>query len=149
MSLSWLQSDGLYLTLSLRRRERAGELEEGEVRDLAEPQPKKKKEELDPLLTRTGHSQTPLPVLLIHVLNHHTIRTAISLSHTGGAYIPPAKLRMMQAQIKDKNSVAYQKLAWEALKKSINGLINKVSLSSPGHLQNTHKVFLLYVCSDP
>lgn len=39
-----------------------------------EPPPKKKKEELDPILTRTG-----------------------------GAYIPPAKLRMMQAQITDKN----------------------------------------------
>ena len=36
---------------------------------------------------------------------------------------------MMQAQIQDKNSVAYQKLAWEALKKSINGLINKVLYS--------------------
>lgn len=39
-----------------------------------EPPPKKKKEDLDPILTRTG-----------------------------GAYIPPAKLRMMQAQITDKN----------------------------------------------
>ena len=35
---------------------------------------------------------------------------------------------MMQAQIQDKSSVAYQKLAWEALKKSINGLINKVCM---------------------
>lgn len=40
----------------------------------AEPPVKKKKEELDPILTRTG-----------------------------GAYIPPAKLRMMQAQITDKS----------------------------------------------
>nr|KAF6494439.1 CWC22 spliceosome associated protein-like protein [Rousettus aegyptiacus] len=39
-----------------------------------EPTAKKKKDELDPLLTRTG-----------------------------GAYIPPAKLRMMQEQITDKN----------------------------------------------
>lgn len=39
-----------------------------------EPPVKKKKEELDPILTRTG-----------------------------GAYIPPAKLRMMQAQITDKS----------------------------------------------
>ena len=49
------------------------------------------------------------------------------MSDSGGAYIPPAKLRMMQAQIQDKSSVAYQRIAWEALKKSINGLINKVS----------------------
>ncbi|KAF5903357.1 pre-mRNA-splicing factor CWC22, partial [Clarias magur] len=41
-----------------------------------EPPVKKRKEELDPILTRTG-----------------------------GAYIPPAKLRMMQAQITDKSSM--------------------------------------------
>lgn len=29
-------------------------------------------------------------------------------SKTGGAYIPPAKLRMMQEQITDKSSEAYQ-----------------------------------------
>jgi pre-mRNA-splicing factor CWC22 len=33
---------------------------------------------------------------------------------------------MMQQNITDKNSEAFQRLAWEALKKSINGLINKV-----------------------
>lgn len=49
---------------------------------------------------------------------------------TGGAYIPPAKLRMMQQQITDKHSESYQRLAWEALKKSINGLINKVNISN-------------------
>lgn len=49
---------------------------------------------------------------------------------TGGAYIPPAKLRLMQAQITDKSSLAFQRLAWEALKKSIHGLINKVNVSN-------------------
>jgi len=48
-------------------------------------------------------------------------------TRTGGAYIPPAKLRMMQAAITDKSSAQFQRLAWEALKKSINGLINKVN----------------------
>ncbi|NWY76535.1 CWC22 factor, partial [Erithacus rubecula] len=62
---------------------------------------KRKKEEVDPILTRTG-----------------------------GAYIPPAKLRMMQEQITDKNSLAYQRMSWEALKKSINGLVNKVNVSN-------------------
>ncbi|XP_076449470.1 uncharacterized protein LOC143285903 [Babylonia areolata] len=51
-------------------------------------------------------------------------------TRTGGAYIPPAKLRMMQAQITDKSSVEYQRMAWEALKKSINGLVNKVNVSN-------------------
>jgi len=52
------------------------------------------------------------------------------LTRTGGAYIPPARLRMMQEAIADKSSAAYQRLTWEALKKSINGLVNKVGLSS-------------------
>jgi len=33
----------------------------------------------------------------------------------------------MQESITDKSSMAFQRLAWEALKKSINGLINKVN----------------------
>lgn len=49
---------------------------------------------------------------------------------TGGAYIPPARLRQMQARITDKSSEAYQRIAWEALKKSIHGLINKVNVSN-------------------
>lgn len=49
-------------------------------------------------------------------------------SRSGGAYIPPAKLRAMQAEAaKDKMSAEYQRLSWDALRKSINGLINKVS----------------------
>jgi pre-mRNA-splicing factor CWC22 len=52
------------------------------------------------------------------------------LMRTGGAYIPPAKLRLMQAKITDKTSLAFQRLAWESLKKSIHGLINKVNVSN-------------------
>lgn len=51
-------------------------------------------------------------------------------SRTGGAYIPPARLKMMQANIKDKGSMEFQRIAWEALKKSINGLINKVNVAN-------------------
>lgn len=53
-------------------------------------------------------------------------------SKTGGAYIPPAKLRLMQKEITDKTSPAYQRIAWEALKKSIHGYINKVNTSNIG-----------------
>lgn len=56
----------------------------------------------------------------------------ILTSRTGGAYIPPAKLRLMQAEITDKTSAAYQRIAWEALKKSIHGYINKVNTSNIG-----------------
>ncbi|ESN94139.1 hypothetical protein HELRODRAFT_115201 [Helobdella robusta] len=52
------------------------------------------------------------------------------MTKTGGAYIPPAKLKMMQAQITDKSSAQYQRIAWEALKKSIHGLINKVTAAN-------------------
>lgn len=48
-------------------------------------------------------------------------------SRSGGAYIPPARLRAMQAEAsKDKSSPEYQRLSWDALRKSINGMINKV-----------------------
>lgn len=53
-------------------------------------------------------------------------------SKTGGAYIPPARLRLMQAEITDKASQAYQRIAWEALKKSIHGYINKVNVDNIG-----------------
>ncbi|XP_075465036.1 pre-mRNA-splicing factor CWC22 homolog isoform X2 [Ascaphus truei] len=79
--------------------------ERTEEQTSAEPPVKKKKDELDPILTRTG-----------------------------GAYIPPAKLRMMQEQITDKSSLAYQRMSWEALKKSVNGLINKVNVSNIGNI---------------
>lgn len=56
------------------------------------------------------------------------------LTRTGGAYIPPARLKMMQEGIEDKSSEAYQRISWEALKKSINGLVNKVNTSNIGNI---------------
>ena len=53
-------------------------------------------------------------------------------SKTGGAYIPPTKLRLMQKTMSDKTGVEFQRLSWEALKKSINGLINKVNSPNIG-----------------
>lgn len=47
---------------------------------------------------------------------------------SGGAYIPPAKLKLLQGAINDKSSPEYQRLTWEALKKSIHGLVNKVNI---------------------
>ena len=48
-------------------------------------------------------------------------------TRAGGVYIPPARLRQMQQTITDKSSKEYQRITWEALKKSINGLINKAN----------------------
>ena len=53
---------------------------------------------------------------------------------SGGTYIPPARLRALQAQIQedtsDEGARLKQKLHWEALKKSITGIINKVNLGN-------------------
>lgn len=49
---------------------------------------------------------------------------------TGGAYIPPMKLRMMQAQLQEKNTEAYQRFHWEQIKKRIHGQINRVNVSN-------------------
>ena len=54
---------------------------------------------------------------------------------SGGTYVPPARLRALQAEIgTDPQSKEYQRMAWEALKKSINGLINKVNVSNIKHI---------------
>ncbi|KAK4196481.1 putative pre-mRNA-splicing factor cwc-22 [Triangularia verruculosa] len=47
-----------------------------------------------------------------------------------GVYLPPQKLRALQAAITDKSSKEYQRMAWEALKKSINGLVNKINTAN-------------------
>ena len=57
-----------------------------------------------------------------------TTATMSSKTLTGGAYIPPAKLKLLQAAITDKSSAEFQRLSWEALKKSIHGLVNKVNI---------------------
>jgi len=51
---------------------------------------------------------------------------------TGGVYIPPFKLAQMKAQMEamEKTSKEYQRLTWGELRKSINGLINKVSVGN-------------------
>ncbi|GAA6059525.1 hypothetical protein JCM10212_006023 [Sporobolomyces blumeae] len=56
----------------------------------------------------------------------------MQLTRGGGTYIPPHRLRAMMAEQKaeDKDGEAYQRMSWEALKKSINGLINKVNVSN-------------------
>jgi len=51
----------------------------------------------------------------------------------GGVYIPPFKLAKLYEEIKnqkDSKSQEYQKMMWEMLRKSINGIINKVNVSN-------------------
>ncbi|PKA57883.1 hypothetical protein AXF42_Ash012422 [Apostasia shenzhenica] len=49
---------------------------------------------------------------------------------TGGIYIPPHRMAQMMRDLQDKNSEAYQRLSWDALRKSINGLVNKVNATN-------------------
>lgn len=70
------------------------------------------------LTTRTGGSFEHFSHIVVFFM---VLKTACA-----GAYIPPARLRALQDQITDKSSEAYQRMTWDALKKSINGLINKV-----------------------
>ncbi|KAH6620114.1 armadillo-type protein [Boeremia exigua] len=53
-----------------------------------------------------------------------------SKTRAGGAYIPPARLREMQKNITDKATPEFQRMAWEALKKSVQGLINKTNTAN-------------------
>ncbi|CAE8599211.1 unnamed protein product [Polarella glacialis] len=56
-----------------------------------------------------------------------------ALGRAGGVYIPPFKLARLQEEIEDKTSPEYQRQTWEALRKSINGLVNKVNT---GNIKN-------------
>ncbi|KAJ3504958.1 hypothetical protein NLJ89_g7666 [Agrocybe chaxingu] len=52
-------------------------------------------------------------------------------TRSGGVYIPPARLRAMQeAAAADKTSPEYQRLAWDALRKSITGIVNRVNVAN-------------------
>ncbi|XP_065852330.1 uncharacterized protein [Euphorbia lathyris] len=53
-----------------------------------------------------------------------------NLGKSGGVYIPPFKLARMMKDVQDKSSVEYQRLTWDALRKSINGLVNKVNATN-------------------
>ncbi|EJD06246.1 MIF4G-domain-containing protein [Fomitiporia mediterranea MF3/22] len=52
-------------------------------------------------------------------------------SRSGGVYIPPSRLRALQAEAaKDKSGAEYQRLSWDALRKSITGIVNRVNISN-------------------
>jgi hypothetical protein len=52
---------------------------------------------------------------------------AAQSGRAGGVYVPPHKLRQMQSEMaKDPLNKDWQRMQFEALRKSINGLVNKV-----------------------
>jgi pre-mRNA-splicing factor CWC22 len=49
-------------------------------------------------------------------------------SKSGGVYMPPARLRALQeAASHDKTSAEFQRLSWDALRKSLTGFVNRVN----------------------
>ncbi|KAL6966411.1 hypothetical protein U1Q18_032190 [Sarracenia purpurea var. burkii] len=58
------------------------------------------------------------------------VNNDLKLGRSGGVYIPPFKLARMMKEVEDKESVEYQRLTWDALRKSINGLVNKVNATN-------------------
>lgn len=52
-------------------------------------------------------------------------------TRSGGVYVPPARLRAMQAAAsQDKSSAEYQRITWDALRKSITGIVNRVNIAN-------------------
>lgn len=63
-------------------------------------------------------------------------------------YVPPHKLRILQEEMmqKEKSGEDHQKMMWDLLRKSINGIVNKVSLlESFNHLLRSLSDALLSV----
>ncbi|KAL4245518.1 CWC22 family protein [Abortiporus biennis] len=55
----------------------------------------------------------------------------LTSTRSGGVYMPPARLRALQeAASKDKSSTEYQRLSWDALRKSITGIVNRVNVTN-------------------
>lgn len=54
------------------------------------------------------------------------------IKKAGGIYIPPHKLRALQEEMMnaDASSEQHQRMMWELLRKSINGIVNKVNIAN-------------------
>jgi pre-mRNA-splicing factor CWC22 len=59
----------------------------------------------------------------------------LTSSRSGGVYMPPARLRALQAVAgQDRNSAEYQRLSWDALRKSITGIVNRINVGNIKHI---------------
>lgn len=57
-----------------------------------------------------------------------------SLGRSGGLYLPPFKLARLMGEAGDKSGIDYQRMTWDALRKSLNGLVNKVNATNLKHI---------------
>ena len=63
-----------------------------------------------------------LACLLNRVLKEGVRNTEKALGRSGGVYVPPFKLAQMMKDLQDKSSLEYQRMSWDALRKTIMGL---------------------------
>jgi pre-mRNA-splicing factor CWC22 len=62
----------------------------------------------------------------------------LTSSRSGGVYMPPARLRALQAAAAhDRSNAEHQRLAWDALRKSITSIVNRVNVGNIKHSLNT------------
>ncbi|DAZ98030.1 TPA: hypothetical protein N0F65_004520 [Lagenidium giganteum] len=95
--------------------------------------PRRSKRDRTPERRKTTRSASPEKKASPVPVRRTTVTVATAngkSSRTGGVYVPPFKLAQMRREIKDKSSEEYQRTTWDALRKSINGLINKVNVSN-------------------
>ena len=55
---------------------------------------------------------------------------SLAMGRNGGIYVPPFKLARMKQEVSDINSEESQRIEWEILRKSIKGIVNRVSISN-------------------
>ena len=63
-------------------------------------------------------------------LERMTVDLWRQVTRTGGAYIPPKRMTGDDLALPAKDTEAYQRLSWDALRRSLNGLVNKVNASN-------------------
>lgn len=79
-----------------------------------------------PRSTRTKRSLTPPPKPEQKTKDAGFFQKGVF----GGIYVPPFKLAKLMKECEDKSSEQYQRLTWDALRKSLNGIVNKVNASN-------------------
>ncbi|BFI28735.1 pre-mRNA-splicing factor CWC22 [Marchantia polymorpha subsp. ruderalis] len=106
----------------MRNRERGRDAERKQAvnGDVAGPKHEKQ------IVTKLGEKVEPVA----EVKKVERERPQLPPGRSGGVYIPPFKLAQMLKEVDDKSSNEYQRLTWDALRKSINGLVNKVNASN-------------------
>eukprot|EP00262_Sarcandra_glabra_P013311 TRINITY_DN3655_c0_g1_i5.p1 TRINITY_DN3655_c0_g1~~TRINITY_DN3655_c0_g1_i5.p1 ORF type:complete len:967 (-),score=214.30 TRINITY_DN3655_c0_g1_i5:96-2996(-) len=82
-----------------------------------------RQEDKDNILENSGTQRATLQ-------DRNNTNTDANTGRSGGVYIPPFKLARMMKEVQDKSSIEYQRLTWDALRKSINGLVNKVNATN-------------------